>query len=64
MLFFVVLASLLAVAVLIRAPGVGKWCLTEDEYYYSKPVALFSRKGCSTLEEDIIPEDSAFNTFL
>jgi hypothetical protein len=44
-LHFIILASLLAAAVLIRAPGLGKWCLTEDEYYYSQPVAFILEKG-------------------
>ena len=44
-LYFIILASLLAAAVLIRAPGLGKWCLNEDEYYYSQPVAFILEKG-------------------
>jgi hypothetical protein len=44
-LCFIILASLLSAAVLIRAPGLGKWCLTEDEYYYSQPVAFILEKG-------------------
>jgi hypothetical protein len=41
----IIIASLLAAAVFIRAPGLGKWCLTEDEYYFSQPVAFILEKG-------------------
>jgi asparagine N-glycosylation enzyme membrane subunit Stt3 len=41
-----IIALLLLVAALcIRGPGLGKWCLTEDEYYYSQPVAFILEKG-------------------
>jgi hypothetical protein len=40
-----ILVTLLAAALLIRAPGLGKWCLNEDEYYYSQPVAFILEKG-------------------
>jgi hypothetical protein len=41
----IILASLLAAAAFIRAPGLGKWCFNEDEYYYSQPVAFILEKG-------------------
>jgi hypothetical protein len=44
-LYFIILASSLLAAVLIRAPGLGKWCLNEDEYYYSQPVAFILETG-------------------
>jgi hypothetical protein len=38
-------ALLMIMAIFIRTPGLGKWCLTEDEYYYSQPVAFILEKG-------------------
>jgi hypothetical protein len=44
-LHIIILASILVAAVFIRAPGLGKWCLAEDEYYCSQPVAFILEKG-------------------
>jgi hypothetical protein len=40
-----ILASILVAAVLIRAPGLGKWCFTIDEYYYYNSVSYILEKG-------------------
>jgi len=40
-----ILLFFLVAAACIRAPGLGKWCLTEDEYYYSQPVDFILEKG-------------------
>ena len=42
---FFIIAFFLIVAAIIRAPGLGKWCLSEDEYYFSQPVAFILEKG-------------------
>jgi hypothetical protein len=40
-----ILISLTVVAVLIRAPDLGKWALTIDEYYFSRSVSFILEKG-------------------
>lgn len=42
---YCILASILVVAVLIRAPGLGKWCFTIDEYYYYNSASFILDKG-------------------
>lgn len=34
-----------ALGMLIRAPGLGRWCLTVDEFYFSKAVSFIMEKG-------------------
>jgi hypothetical protein len=36
---------LFALALLIRAPGLGKWCLTVDEFYFYRAVSFIMEKG-------------------
>ena len=36
-------------ALLIRGPGLGKWCITIDEFYFSQPVAFIIEKGIPEL---------------
>jgi hypothetical protein len=42
---FFIIAFFLVAAACIRAPGLGKWCLSEDEYYFSQPIAFILEKG-------------------
>jgi hypothetical protein len=47
---YVVIPVILGIlALLIRAPGLGKWCITIDEFYYSQPVAFILEKGIPEL---------------
>ena len=34
-----------ALAMLVRAPGLGRWCLAVDEFYFSKAVSFILEKG-------------------
>ncbi|MBE0569102.1 MAG: hypothetical protein IH576_00510 [Deltaproteobacteria bacterium] len=40
-----ILVSLAVAALLIRAPGLGKWCFTVDEYYFRNGVDFILEKG-------------------
>ena len=42
---FVLLILFFALAILIRAPGLGRWCLAVDEFYFSKAVSFILEKG-------------------
>ena len=35
----------LALATLVRAPGLGRWCLAVDEFYFSRSVSFILEKG-------------------
>jgi Dolichyl-phosphate-mannose-protein mannosyltransferase len=41
----VLLVLMFALAMLVRAPGLGRWCLAVDEYYFSKSVGFILEKG-------------------
>lgn len=41
----VLLILFFAMAMLIRAPGLGRWCLTVDEFYFSKAVSFIMERG-------------------
>jgi hypothetical protein len=41
----VLLILFFALATLIRAPGLGRWCLAVDEFYFSKAVSFILEKG-------------------
>jgi len=38
-------AVLVGLALLIRAPGLGKWCVTSDEYFLSQSVSFIQQSG-------------------
>jgi hypothetical protein len=41
----IICVSLVALALLIRAPGLGKWCFAVDEYYFSRSVSFILENG-------------------
>jgi hypothetical protein len=41
----VLLILFFSLAMLIRAPGLGRWCLAVDEFYFSKAVSFILEKG-------------------
>jgi len=47
--YFVIPVTLGILALLIRAPGLGKWCITMDEFYYAQPVSFILEKGVPEL---------------
>lgn len=42
---YLIIFSLVGLAFLIRAPGLGKWCLAVDEYYFSQSVDFILEQG-------------------
>ena len=42
---FGIIVLLIGVALLIRAPGLGKWCITSDEYFLSRSLSFIERSG-------------------
>ena len=46
---FAIPVALGILALFIRAPGLGKWCITLDEFYYSQPVSFILEKGIPEL---------------
>jgi Dolichyl-phosphate-mannose-protein mannosyltransferase len=41
----VLLILFFALAILVRAPGLGRWCFAVDEFYFSKAVSFILEKG-------------------
>ena len=46
----IVIIFLILAAALIRAPGLGKWCLAPDEFYFSETVARIMEEGIPRLK--------------